>query len=363
MPRPEQNNCYIIAEAGVNHNGSMEMAVELVKCAAKAGADAVKFQTFKSECMLTSAAKKAEYQVANTQEGGSQIDMIRNLELSYDEFRELSKVAVQNGIKFMSTAFDAQSLAFLATDICIDQLKIPSGELTNGPYLLDCARLRLPMIVSTGMCTLDDVSTALDVIAFGLTSDADPSGAADFQGLASSDKGRAALKDMVTLLHCTTEYPTPVEDVNLRAMDTLAESFGLPVGYSDHTRGITVPIAAVARGAVIIEKHFTLDRSLPGPDHAASLEPEELAAMVRSIRDVSVALGRSEKVPAASERKNIPVARRSLVAAQPISKGEILTPEMLTAKRPGDGLSPLRFWDLLGTPANSDYDLDEKIDP
>lgn len=355
--------CYIIAEAGVNHNGSMEMAVELVKCAAVAGVDAVKFQTFKSENVVTRDATKAEYQITNTEEAGSQIDMIRKLELSFDQFRELSKVAAQEGVDFLSTAFDGESLTFLAQDIGIDQLKIPSGELTNGPYLLDCARLGLPMIVSTGMSTLDEVRAALDVIAFGLTSDADPRGVSDFHDFAITEQGRAALKDKVTLLHCTTEYPTPFEDVNLLAMDTLADSFDLAVGYSDHTVGITVPVAAVARGAMVIEKHFTLDRSLPGPDHAASLEPNELTAMVRAIRETSLALGHGDKTPAASEIKNIPIARRSLVAARSICKGEPLTTDMLTAKRPGDGLSPMQFWDVLGSPANRDYDPDDKIEP
>jgi N-acetylneuraminate synthase len=355
------DNCYIIAEAGVNHNGSMELAAQLVEQAAAAGADAVKFQTFKAEHVVTRAAKKAAYQIENTKEDGSQIDMIRQLELSHDEFSKLSCLAATANIDFLSTAFDGESLAFLVDYLAVQQLKIPSGELTNGPYLLDCASRKLPLIVSTGMCDLEEIALALDVIAYGLTVDKPPVCLEDFSGLADSGPGRIALSEKVTLLHCTTEYPTPFEDVNLRAMDTIATRFGLPVGYSDHTRGITVPVAAVARGAITIEKHFTLDRNLPGPDHAASLEPDELKAMVQAIREVSSALGSLEKEPAKSERKNIPIARRSLVAAEPVRKGEVFTPENLTAKRPGDGVSPMRYWDTLGEVASRDYDADEKI--
>jgi len=357
-----QDRCYVIAEAGVNHNGSIARALELVELAANAGADAVKFQTFKSEHVMTSSAAKAPYQIANTHEDGSQIDMIRKLELNFDQFRELSAAAAKAGIDFLSTAFDSESLAFLANDLKIRRLKIPSGELTNGPYLLECARLRLPMIMSTGMCTLAEVGTALDVIAFGLTRDRTPADRTDFDGVSDSEDGRAALRDMVTLLHCTTEYPTPVEDVNLRAMETMASRFGLPVGYSDHTRGIAIPIAAVARSACIVEKHFTLDRRLPGPDHAASMEPNELAAMVRAIHEVSAALGHAEKAPAQSELKNIPIARRSLVAAKPVRNGEIFTADSMMAKRPGDGVSPMRYWEMIGRAAGRDYDPDEQIE-
>ena len=363
--RPDRcpDRCYVIAEAGVNHNGSPAMAVALVERAAEAGADAVKFQTFKAEQVVTADAAKADYQVANTREGGSQIDMIRKLELGFEDFRHLDDVARRAGIDFLSTGFDFESLDFLVKDLGIGRIKVPSGELTNGPYLLACARLRRPTIVSTGMASMAEVGAALDVIAHGLTSDAEPADLGALEGAHRTEEGRAALARHVTLLHCTTEYPTPFEDVNLRTMDAMARTFGLPVGYSDHTRGITVPVAAVARGATVIEKHFTLDRALPGPDHAASLEPDELAAMVVGIREASQALGSPEKAPAPSEIKNIPIARRSLVAARPIREGETFGPGMVTAKRPGDGLSPMRYWDLMGTRATRDYAPDERIEP
>lgn len=357
------DRCYVIAEAGVNHNGDLDKAAALIQHAADAGADAVKFQTFKAESVVTGNARKAEYQITNTQEDGSQIEMIRKLELSFDAFRDLAEIAERHGIEFLSTAFDGDSLKFLADDLQVRRLKIPSGEMTNGPYLLSCARIRRPMFVSTGMCTMADIAAALDVIAYGLTSDETPRGSADFAGCATGAAGAAALRETVTLLHCTTEYPTPLADVNLRAMDSMAARFGLPVGYSDHTQGISVPIAAAARGAQVIEKHFTLDRNLPGPDHAASLEPDELSAMVGAIRDVSSALGREEKAPAESELKNMPIARRSLVAARPIRKGEPVTAENVTAKRPGDGISPMGFWDMQGQPAARDYEPDEQIEP
>ncbi|NMM45588.1 N-acetylneuraminate synthase [Rhodospirillaceae bacterium KN72] len=354
--------CFVIAEAGVNHNGSFERAAELVVQAAKAGADAVKFQTFKSESVVTANARKAEYQIANTHEEGNQIDMIRKLELSFDDFRRLAALSADHGIEFMSTAFDPDSLNFLVTDIGVKRLKIPSGEMTNGPYLLSCARHRLPMIVSTGMCNLQEVEAALDVIAYGLTCDDMPDGIAAVAGASKTTDGKAALQRLVTLLHCTTEYPAPVADVNLRAMDTMAAHFGLPAGYSDHTQGIVIPVAAVARGAVMIEKHFTLDRSLPGPDHAASLEPSELGEMVAAIRMVNLSLGDGRKAPAESERKNIPIARRSLVAARQIRKGDVFTEDMLFAKRPATGRSPMVFWDVVGTTSNRDYDPDDQID-
>ena len=352
---------FVIAEAGVNHNGSLDLALKLVDVAADAGADVVKFQTFKAERLVTAAASKAEYQVVNTQQAGSQLDMLRTLELSPADHDALVARCRARGIRFMSTAFDAESLALLAS-LDMPAVKIPSGDITSGPLLLQAARLRCPLIVSTGMSTLSDIEQALGVIAFGLTADREPAGRADFDAAYHSVDGRRALERHVTLLHCTTQYPSPPESVNLRAMDTMSAAFGLPVGYSDHTLGIEVSIAAVARGATMIEKHFTLDRTLPGPDHAASLEPAELAHLVTAIRVVERALGSPLKGPAPQEASNRPVARRSIVAVRAIRQGERFTAEMLTAKRPGHGRSPMDHWSLLGRLAGRDYAADELID-
>jgi N-acetylneuraminate synthase len=352
----------VIAEAGVNHNGSLDLALRLVDVAADAGADVVKFQTFKAEKLATAKAVKAEYQVANTQEAGSQLEMLRRLELAPADHETLLARCLERRIRFMSTAFDAESLAFLAT-LDMPALKIPSGDITCGPLLLQAARLRRPLIVSTGMSTLADIEHALGVIAFGLTRESEPSARADFDAAYASDEGRAALHRYVTLLHCVTQYPAPPEAVNLRAMDTMATAFSLPVGYSDHTAGIEVSIAAVARGAKVIEKHFTLDRTLPGPDHAASLEPEELTRLVRCIRNVELALGSTLKAPAAEEVSNRSIARRSVIAARKIRRGELFTAPMLACKRPGHGISPMNLWGMLGRPANRDYEADELIQP
>ncbi|GAA0868177.1 N-acetylneuraminate synthase [Brevundimonas basaltis] len=342
----------IIAEAGVNHDGSLEDAGRMIDVAAEAGADVVKFQTFEPEAVLTVRAMKAAYQATNTGEGGTQLDMVRRLALSRDDHRALADRCEKRGVRFMSTAFDMGSLEFLS-GLDMPAVKIPSGDLTWGAMLLAAARVGPPLIVSTGMATLAEVRAALAVIAFGLTRDGDPGGADDLDQ-AFAD-GQAALRERVTLLHCTTEYPAPLEAINLRAMTTMAETFGLRVGYSDHSLGQTVAIAAVARGACVIEKHFTLSRGRPGPDHPASLEPDELAAMVRSIRDVETALGRAEKQPAPAELGNLAIARRALVAARSIRKGEVLTPDAVTAKRPADGLSPMDQWRLIGTVAQRDY--------
>jgi N-acetylneuraminate synthase len=352
----------VIAEAGVNHNGSLPLALQLVDAAAHAGADVVKFQTFRAEALATSKASKADYQIANTHQGGSQLDMLRQLELAPEDHQALIERCRARGIRFMSTAFDADSLAFLAT-LDMPAVKIPSGDITCAPLLLQAARLRQPLIVSTGMSTLADVEHALGVIAFGLTREGDPRGQADFEAAYVDGAGQAALRERVTLLHCVTQYPAPPQAVNLRAMDTLASAFGLPVGYSDHTAGLAVCVAAVARGAVVIEKHFTLDRGLPGPDHAASLEPAELTDLIASIRTVEQALGSSIKRPAPAETGNRPVARRSIVAARPIRRGEVLQADMLACKRPGQGLSPMQFWDLLGRVATRDHDVDDPISP
>jgi N-acetylneuraminate synthase len=353
---------WIIAEAGVNHNGSLAHALKLVDVAAEAGADVVKFQTFKADKLATAVAQKAEYQTANTGQAGDQLTMLRALELSADDHATLVAQCRSRGIAFMSTAFDAESLALLGT-LDMPAVKIPSGDITAADLLLRAARLRRRMIVSTGMATLADIEVALGVIAFGLARDDEPAGKADFAAAYRSDEGRDALRRHVTLLHCVTDYPAPPAAINLRAMDTMAEVFGLPVGYSDHTLGIEVALAAVARGATVIEKHFTLDRTMPGPDHAASLEPDELKAMVTAIRNIERALGRAVKEPGLKELKNRAVARRSLVAARPIRRGEIITRDMLVEKRPGTGLSPMEAWSLIGRPAARDYRADEMIEP
>lgn len=357
-----RDRTFVIAEAGVNHNGSLELALQLVDVAADAGADVVKFQTFKAGALATAKAAKAQYQVVNTQQVGSQLEMLQRLELSPEHHHEIITRCRARGIGFMSTAFDAESLAFLAT-LDMPAVKIPSGDLTCAPLVLQAARLRKRLIVSTGMSTLADIEQALGVIAFGLTSDAQPTGVKDFEAAYRSVEGRQAIEQHVTLLHCVTQYPAPPEAINLRAMDTMAAAFGLPVGYSDHTAGIEVAIAAVARGAVVIEKHFTLDRHLPGPDHAASLEPSELSQLLTSIRNVERALGSPLKGPSSHELPNRPIARRSVVAARAIRAGEIFSMEMLTWKRPGHGISPLQAWALLGTPARRDYDVDDMIEP
>ncbi len=324
----------IIAEAGVNHNGSLALAKELALRAKEAGADVVKYQTFVPEKLTTHTAQKAAYQERSTG-SGSQLDMLRRLCLSKDDFRELRCYCDNIGIRFLSTAFDLESLAFLY-ELGVPFWKLPSGEITNLPYLEAIAATGLPVVMSTGMASLEEVEDALRVIERGTRN--------------------------ITILHCTTQYPTPLCDVNLRAMDTLRERFGYPVGYSDHTRGIIVPIAAAARGAVVLEKHFTLDRNMEGPDHKASLEPNELAEMVSSVREVELMLGSGVKTAQSSEIANKAVARKSIVTAAAISKGETLTPEKLTAKRPGTGISPMRWYDVIGRPANRDYAADETID-
>lgn len=351
---------YIIAEAGVNHNGSLDMAIKLAEVAAEAGADAVKFQTFKADKLVSRLAPKADYQTRTTDADESQHEMIRKLELDDHAHEILIEHCKVCDIEFLSTPFDLESLELLAVRFDLTRIKIPSGDITNAPLLLKIAQTGKPVILSTGMSTLGEIEDALGVLAFGYVGKGNPAIAA-FREAYCSAEGQTTLHDKVTLLHCTTEYPAPFEDVNLKVMDTLKIAFSLPVGYSDHTEGIAVPIAAVARGAVIIEKHFTLDRSLPGPDHKASLEPAELKQMVTAIRVVEQALGTGRKCPTLSERKNIGVARKSLVAACTIRAGEPFTDENLTVKRPGSGLSPMKYWKLLGRKAAQNFSDDEEI--
>lgn len=352
----------VIAEAGVNHNASLSMACELIDVAAGAGADVVKFQTFRANDVISRYAPKAKYQTRTTMADESQLDMVRKLELTEADHEALIAHASSKGIVFLSTPFDSFSLQLLTGRFGLQTIKIPSGEITNAPFLLQIARSGCDVILSTGMSTLAEVEMALGVLAFGYLPSLDASvGPMAFEAAFRSDDGQALLHKHVALLHCTTEYPAPYAEVNLRAMDTMKSAFGLPVGLSDHSPGIHIPIAAVARGASIIEKHFTLDRTLPGPDHAASLEPDELEQMVRSIRDVEVALGDGIKRPTKSEIGNRNVARKSLVAASPVHKGECFTFENLTAKRPGNGIPPMQYWNCIGKSAIRDYLLDEPL--
>jgi N,N'-diacetyllegionaminate synthase len=331
---------FIIAEVGVNHNGSLERAKAMVVKAAQAGVDAVKFQTFRAETLVTGTAAKAGYQEQTTGSEESQFQMLKKLELCAADFCELKVCCENHQLEFLSTPFDLTSIDLLA-DVGITCWKLPSGEITNLPYLRKIGSLGQEVILSTGMCDMDEVAAALAVLEKAGTP-----------------------REKITLLHCNTEYPTPMSDVNLKAMNTLRVAFpGLKgVGYSDHTLGIEVPIAAVAMGATVIEKHFTLERNLPGPDHKASLEPDELAAMVRAIRNIEAALGDGVKKPTPSELKNKPVARKSIVAAGPIAGGEMFSEENLTVKRPGTGISPMRWDELLGTRAIRNYQKDELID-
>lgn len=328
----------IIAEAGVNHNGDYALACRLADAAKEAGADIVKFQTGIPENVISTYAEQAEYQTANTGRKESQLDMVRRIMLRADAFLPLRDYCRSIGIQFLSTPFDLDSIDVLRP-LQMDMVKVPSGEITNLPYLRKIAGMGLPVIMSTGMSRLGEVDDALEVLTAN--------------GVPLSD---------ITLLHCNTEYPTPYGDVNLRAMQTLREAFGCKVGYSDHTRGIEVPIAAVALGAEVIEKHFTLDKNMPGPDHKASLEPAELCAMVRAIRNTEQALGTPRKKVSPSERKNIAIARKSIVASRPIARGELFSEDNITVKRPGNGVSPMLWDNVLGIPAPRSFGYDELIE-
>ena len=327
----------IIAEAGVNHNGDLDMAKKLIEVAAEAGVDLVKFQTFCADRLVTHAAKKADYQTKTTDGNESQHEMLRRLELTPEMHKELIAHCASRNIGFFSTGFDIESVDLLVS-LGQDYFKIPSGEITNLPYLRHIGRLCKPVILSTGMATLGDIEAAIDVLEEAGTS-----------------------RDNMTVLHCTTEYPTPMVDVNLRAMQSIKRTFGVAVGYSDHTSGIEVAIAAVALGATVIEKHFTMDRNQPGPDHKASLEPSELKAMVSAIRNIEVALGDGIKRLTPSEVKNKPIARKSLVAIQVIRAGDLFSEQNIAAKRPGIGISPMQWDEVIGRAAHRDYAVDELI--
>jgi N-acetylneuraminate synthase len=353
---------YVIAEAGVNHNGDLELARALVDCAADAGANAVKFQTFDAKKLASHSAPKANYQKETTTAEESQLEMLSSLELPRDWHHELRDRAMARGIEFLSTAFDVDSLIFLET-LGMPFYKVPSGELTNCPLVWRFARQRRPLVVSTGMATLSEVELALAVIAHAFNAEVEPSNIEEvWQGWSRAD-WRQSLKDRITLLHCTSQYPTPMHEVNLKAMDTLAHAFGLPVGYSDHTRGVLIPVVAAARGAVLIEKHFTLDRTMPGPDHQASLEPAELARMVQDIRTIEVAFGDGYKCPQASEWDTRKAARQQVIVTRDIRQGECFTLENLSTARSGRGLPPSALWGLVGQMALRDYAASETLDP
>lgn len=355
----ESKRCLIIAEAGVNHNGSVNLAHRLIDAAADAGADVVKFQTFRAEQLVANHAPKASYQKRTTDASESQLEMIRKLELTPSDHESLISHCKDRNIEFLSTPFDSYSLVLLTQQYKLSTIKVSSGDITNAPFLLEIARASKHVILSTGMCTLAEVEAALGALAFGFLQPGSMPLSHSFEEAYASDAGQSALLEKVTLLHCTTEYPAPVSEVNLQAMSTMRYAFGLPVGYSDHTQGIHIPIAAVARGATVIEKHFTLERSLPGPDHNASLEPDELKAMVLAIRDVERAIGNGVKRPTPSEWKNRSVARKSLVAAHSMTAGEKL---VLVCKRPGTGISPFAYWEKNGQVAARDYITDELLD-
>ncbi len=358
------DSIYIIAEAGVNHNGDVSKAFELVDAAVDAGVNAIKFQTFKATKLVTKKAEKAGYQKKSTSADESQQEMLKKLELSFETHIELKKYCENSGIEFLSTAFDFESLKFLTDDLRLKTLKISSGDLTNGPFLLAHANTGCSLILSTGMATMGEIEEALSVLAYGYlmqeTFHSEPSREAFFKAYAS-DKGQQILKEKLTLLHCTSEYPAPIDEVNLRAIETMRECFKLEVGYSDHTKGIVIPIAASALGANVIEKHFTLDKSLPGPDHQASLDPAELKDMVKGIRSIEQARGSGIKVPTSSELKNKAIARKSLVASQAIQQGEALGHNNMTIKRPGSGISPMNYWQMLGKKTDKQYQEEELI--
>jgi len=332
------NHVFIIAEAGVNHNGSLELAKKMIYVAKEAGADAIKFQTFKAEKVISKYAQKADYQKRTTRTNESQLEMVKRLELDVQTHRELIDYCKEKDILFLSSPFDLDSIDLL-DQLGLKIFKIPSGEITNLPYLRKIGKLKKTVILSTGMADLGEIEDALDILTEADTK-----------------------KDQITILHCNTEYPTPYEDVNLKAMLTIRDAFKIKVGYSDHTLGIEVPIAAVALGAKVIEKHFTLDKNMEGPDHKASLDPNELKQMVKSLRNIEKSLGDGIKKPSQSEMKNKPIVRKSIVAAKEIKKGEVFTTENLLIKRPGNGISPMRWEEIVGKVSKKDYQHDQLIE-
>lgn len=353
---------FVIAEAGVNHNGSLEMAKELVKVAKDAGADAVKFQTFKAENLVTKQAKQADYQIENLGEDSSQFAMLKKLELTYEEFVELQSFCELQKIEFLSTPFDFESVDFLLDELTMSTVKIPSGELTNAPFIHYIATKRKPIILSTGMATLEEIHEALAFISYGLAKPEESVKLEQVYAFYSTEEAKDVLKEYVTLLNCTTQYPAPTHSINLNAINEMKKVFGLPTGLSDHSEGIYIPVAAVGMGATVIEKHFTLDKTLEGPDHIASLNPYELKSMIKGIREVEQALGDGIKVPTPLEIQNRIPVRKSLVAKKSIQPGEVFSSSNLTVKRPGGGIEPSKYWSYIGQVALNSYDEDELID-
>jgi len=352
---------FFIAEAGVNHNGDRSSALELIDIAADAGADAIKFQTFTAKELVSMSAPKAEYQIKNDLADESHLKMLEKLELNKDLQIELSDHAKKKNIEFMSTAFDIDNLDFLVNEAGMKINKIPSGEITNAPLLIHHGRSSNKIILSTGMSGLEEIEMALSAIAFGMFNDHEKPSLKAFKETYNSNKRRARLKERVALLHCTSEYPAPIEDLNLRAIQTLSDYFQVSVGYSDHSLGIDASIIAVTLGAEIIEKHFTLDKNQEGPDHQASLEPKELKRLISSIRGVESILGSNKKAPTINEEKNKIVSRRSLVAKREIRQGNIFSMDNLTNKRPGNGISPFELWTYIGKKSKNNYNKDDQI--
>ena len=355
------NSVYIIAEAGVNHNGSLKTALKLVDAAVRAKADAIKFQSFKAEKLVTAQAEKADYQKKNQDDGKTQFAMLKALELSETEQRTLYEYCHSKHIDFLSSPFDPDSCSFLINDLKLDTIKLGSGELTNAQLLYQLAQADRQIILSTGMSTMDEIAQSLSLLAYGFLNKMPPSSANDFHNMYKTSEGYQALKKHITLMHCTTEYPCPYSEVNLSAIHTIQAEFNLDCGYSDHTEDIHISIAAAALGAPVIEKHFTLDRHQSGPDHKASIEPHELASMVKKIRDIEQAKGDGIKQLTASEAKNLHIARKGVYAASPIKQGELLTIDNMILKRPVCHYQGMDFWDLLNTPASRDYSPDTPI--
>ncbi len=353
---------FLIAEVGVNHNGDLNKALELIDIASESGADAVKFQTFISEDLTSKYAQKASYQQSNAKRNESQLEMLKKLELSKSHYHSIIARCMERNIKFMSTAFDSESLKFLTQQLKVEILKIPSGEITNGPFLFEHARTGLDIILSSGMSSTKEVEDALAFICFGYLNPKKHLNPEDVFRCYQTEEGKSVLKDKVVILHCTSQYPAPIEDINLNALKTLKRKFGLRIGYSDHSLGFLVSSNAISLGAEVIEKHITLDKSLPGPDHSASLEPNEFKEFVDVIRRTELFLGDGIKKITSSELEIKDVARKSIVANQPIKKGEIFTEENLTIKRPGTGITPMKIWDLYGIASPKDFLKDEIIE-
>ena len=352
---------YVIAEAGVNHNGSLDLAYELIDKASKIGANAIKFQTFITENVLTMNTQKASYQSKLTDVNETQWEMIKKLELNFSDFEKLHKYSQKKEIEFLSTPFDIKSLNFLTKKLRLRTIKIPSGEITNLPFILEIAKYANNIILSTGMCNLSDIELALATIAFGLIGEDKEKNIKNFYNAYYSDKGQNLIKQRVKILHCTSEYPAPYNEINLNAIKTLKNTFNTEVGYSDHTQGIHIPLAAVTLGAEIIEKHFTIDKNLPGPDHKSSIEIEEFSLLIKNIKELKLSLGTGVKLPTVAEIKNRNIIRKFIVANKDIKKGETFTENNLTIKRSQLGLEPKFFWEIIGKKADKNYLKDDLI--